>query len=223
MEGQTLLIDACVAAGVSRFIPSEFGSDMDNDKVKGLAVFGYKVAVNNYAEQKARENPDFSYTMIRNGAFIDWGIKNSVLFDWRSGKPRIYDSGDQLVSVSTLATIGQSVVGVLTHPEETKNRGVYIHDMQVSQKMILAAAQRVAPNKTFEPYHDSTEEIVNAANEKLGKGDYSMPVMFELIIVSIFGEGYGAKHTSEADNKLLGIAGNMTEADLDDIFKPLLA
>ena len=59
LEGQTIMIDACVAAGVSRFLPSEFGSDLDNPMVKALPVFGYKVAVNKYAEEKARENPEF--------------------------------------------------------------------------------------------------------------------------------------------------------------------
>ena len=223
LQGQTLLIDASVAAGVSRFIPSEFGSDLDNSKTKALPVFGHKIAVNKYAEEKARENPNFSYTNIRTGAFLDWGLKKSFLLDWASGKPRIYDNGERLLSTTTLASVGQAVVGVLLHPEETKNRAVRVHDMSISQNRLLAVAKKVAPNKTLEPYYESTTEIFKAANEKIAKGDHSLPVLFEHIICSLFGEGYDALHASEDDNKLLGVAGDKTDADIEAIMKPLLA
>lgn len=223
LQGQTLLIDASIAAGVSRFIPSEFGSDLDNPKVGALPVFGYKMAVKQYAEEKASEHPNFSYTNIRNAAFLDWGLEKSFLLDWASGKPRIYDSGDQLLSATTLATVGQAVVGVLLHPEETKNRAVRIHDLSISQNKLVAIAKKISPNRTLEPYHDSTEEIFKGAHEKVAKGDHSPGVMFEFIICSLFGEGYDALHTSEADNKLLGIAGDKSDADIEAILKPLLA
>lgn len=216
------MIDASVAAGVSRFIPSEFGSDLENVKAKALPVFGHKVAVNKHAEEKARENPNFSYTTVCNGGFLDWGLEKSFLLDWASGKPRIYDNGDQLLSVTTLSSVGQAVVGVLLHPEETKNRAVRIHDMNISQNRVLAIARKVAPHKTLEPYHESTAEMFKAAHEKIASGDYSLPVLFEHILCSLFGEGYGAQHTSEADNKLLGIAGDKTDADVEAILKPLL-
>ena len=188
-----------------------------------LPVFGPKVAVNKHVEEKARENPNFSYTNIRTGAFLDWGLQKSFLLDWASGKPRIYDNGEQLLSTTTLASIGQAVVGVLLHPEETKNRAVQVHDMSISQNKLLAIAKKVAPNKALEPYHESTAEIFKATNEKIAKGDYSLPVMYDHIICSLFGEGYGALHASEDDNKLLGVAGDKTDADLEAILKPLLA
>lgn len=222
-QGQTLMIDAAIAAGVSRFIPSEFGSDLDNPLVKPLPVFGYKVAVNTYAEEKAKANPNFSYTLIRSSAFLDWGLEKKFILDWSSEKPRIFDSGDQLFSSTTLSTVGQAVVGVLSHPEETKNRAVRIHDINISQNRLLAIVRKLAPNKSFDPYHDSTAEIFKAANEKIANGDYSMPVLYDHIIVSLFGEGYGGKHPSEDDNKLLGIAGDKTDADVEAILKPLLA
>ena len=222
LEGQTIMIDACVAAGVSRFLPSEFGSDLDNPMVKALPVFGYKVAVNKYAEEKARETPEFSYTKIRNAAFLDWGLEHSFIFDLKSGKPRIYDSGDQLFSATTLATVGQVVVGVLSNPEETKNRVMRVHDINISQNRILQIARKVAPSTTFEPYYASTAEILKDAYEKIGKGDYSLPVMLDFIIGSIFAEGSDGLHDSDDDNKLLGIAGK-TDGDVEAIVKSLLA
>ncbi|KIM94044.1 hypothetical protein OIDMADRAFT_45857 [Oidiodendron maius Zn] len=164
LQGQTLLIDACVAAGVSRFLPSEFGSDLDSKKVKALPSFSYKVVVNKHAKEAVRRNPNFSYTNVCN--------------DYESSKPRIYDSGDQLFSTTTLASVGKAVVGVLLHPEETKNRAVRVHDMSISQNRILAIARKLAPNKNYEPYHDNTDEMFQNANDKIAKGDYSLPVAF---------------------------------------------
>lgn len=221
LQGQTLLIDACVAAGVSRFLPSEFGSDLGNEKVAALPSFTYKVATEKHTEEAARQHPSFSYTYVRNGVFLDWGLEKRFLLDLDSGKPRIYDSGDQLFSTTTLASVGKAVVGVLLNPEETKNRAVRVHDMNLSQNRILAIARKLAPNKTWEPYHESTAEIFKNAQAKIAKGDYSLPVIYEFIICSLWGEGYDALHPSEDDNKLLGIAGDFTDADVEELMKPL--
>lgn len=221
LQGQALLVDAAVAAGVSRFLPSEFGSDLSNEKVAALPSFAYKVTTNKHVEEAARQHPSFSYTYVRNGGFLDWGLEKGFLLDWASGKPRIYDSGDQLFSTTTLATVGKAVVGVLLHPEETKNRAVRIHDMNLSQNRILAIARKLAPNKTLEPYYESTAEIFKKAEAKIAQGDYSLPVIYEFIICSLWGEGYGAQHPSEDDNELLGIAGDLTDADVEALMKPL--
>jgi hypothetical protein len=84
LQGQILMIDAAVAAGVKRFLPSEFGSDLDNPKTKQLPVFGHKVAVQKYIEQKAKANPDFTYNLVRNGGFLDWGFSQNFLLDLKS-------------------------------------------------------------------------------------------------------------------------------------------
>ena len=222
LQGQTLMIDACIAAGVSRFMPSEFGSDLSNARTKAFPVYGYKVSVSNYAEEKALANPRFSYTFLRTGVFLDWGLEKKFLLDWESSTPRIYDTGDQLFTTTTLASVGQAVVGVLNHPEETKNRAVHVQDMTVSQNGILAIVRKLAPNKKYEPLYTDTAEMCKAAHEKIASGDLSTGVLYQHVIVSIFGEGYGGI-VAKSDNELLGIPGNKTDADIEAILKPLLA
>lgn len=223
LQGQTIVIDAAIAAGVKRFLPSEFGSDLGNPKTKQLPVFGYKVNVNNYIEEKAAANPDFSYTLVRNGAFLDWGLEMSFLLDLKYGKPRIFDGGDQLWSTTTLKSVGQAVVGVLEHPDETKNRAVYVQDMVVSQNKILAIAKKVAPEKTktWEPVPTSLADVKKASDEALAKGQFSVPVLVEYLFVSLFGDGYGGL-MEKTDNELLGIPGDKTDADIEAILIPLL-
>lgn len=220
-QGQNIIIDAAVAAGVKRFIPSDFGANIDNPKTNALPVFGFKVAIQKYVEDVARANPGFTYTIVRNGVFLDWGLETGFLFDWQAGKPIIYDGGNQLFSTTTLATVGLAVVGVLSNTVETKNRAVFVQDMQTSQNKILEIATKIAPEKGWTPVYASTETIKNDSDAKIAKGDYSMPVMFGYLFSSVFGDGYGAC-IEKPDNELLGLPGNNTAADIQNILKPLL-
>jgi len=221
IQGQYLIIDAAIAAGVKRFLPSEFGSDLSNLKTSKLPVFGYKVAIDKYIEEKAAINPEFSYTLVRNSAFLDWGLQKSFILDLESGKPRIFDGGDQLFSSTTLATVGKAVVGVLEHPEETKNRAVYVEDIKISQNKLLALAKKAAPEKKWEPVPTSIAETLKAANEAVANGQYTFPVLYNFLFVSVFGEGYGGL-IEKNDNVLLGVAGDKTDADVEAILKNLL-
>jgi hypothetical protein len=221
IEGQTLVIDAAIAAGVRRFLPSEFGTNLDNPKTKELPVFRSKVAVQQYLEEKVKTAEDFTYTLVRTGPFLDWALNAGLLLDWESGKPRIYDGGDQLFSTTTLRSIGQAVVGVLDHPEETKNRAVYVQDMVTSQNRILAVAKKVAPGKKWAPVPTQLAAMEKSSNDALKRGEFTLAVMMEYVLVSIFGDGHGGL-MGKVDNELLGVAGDMTDADIEAILKPLL-
>jgi hypothetical protein len=98
-QGQSLVIDAAVAARVKRLLPSDFGADIDNPKAKALPVFGYKVATQKHVEDVARANPDFTYTIIRNGVFLDWGLETGFLL-----------SGKQASRLCTTAEINYSAL-----------------------------------------------------------------------------------------------------------------
>lgn len=213
LDKQGLVIDAAVAAGVRRFIPSEFGSDTDNPKSKQLPIFAHKVVTQKYVEEKAANNPDFTYTLIRSGPFIDFCTKIGFLAS--PEKNRIFDGGDQLYSTTSLPSVGQAVVGVLTNFEETKNRGVYVEDIQISQNQLIAIGKKVLPEKPWEAIPTSIAEVNKAADEGLAKGDHS--VMFDYLVSAVYGEGFGGQFL-KLDNELLGITG-ITEADIESYFK----
>ena len=220
---QTAVIDAAVAAGVKRFIPSEFGSDLNNPKVTALPVFGHKVVINKYLAEKAAANPKFSYTQVRNGAFLDWGLQYNIFLDWRNDKPRIFDGGDGKFSTTTLASVARAVAGVLEHPDETKNRAVYVQDIVTTQNKILAIAKEVAPEKTktWELVPTSLEVIKKAADDAVANGQFSFEVMVEYLYCASMGGVYGAL-MEKTDNELLGVAGDKTDADIEAILKSVL-
>ncbi|CAG8956315.1 hypothetical protein HYFRA_00003695 [Hymenoscyphus fraxineus] len=219
--GQSLFIDAAIAAGVKRFIPSEFGSNLANPLTAALPIFGYKIATRKHIEAKVAGGADITYTYIQNGPFLDWGLQVNFLVDLRSGSPKIFDGGDQKVSATTLASIGTAVVGVLSHYDETKNRDVFIQDIAISQNRIVEIAKKIKPEKAQEPVHVKTADTKAASDAALAKGDYSEGTMFPYLFTAIFAEGYGNLYT-KLDNELVGLK-PYTEADVEALVKSILA
>lgn len=68
----SVLACVTVAAGVTRFIPSEFGINTRN--VSGLKIgqiLAGKTQLVDDLQKKAEQNPGFSWTGISNGLFFD--------------------------------------------------------------------------------------------------------------------------------------------------------
>ncbi|CZR56524.1 related to 2`-hydroxyisoflavone reductase [Phialocephala subalpina] len=219
--GQSLIVDAAIAAGVKRFLPSEFGADLSNPNAAQLPVFGHKVATRKYIEEKVAAGADITYTYVVNGGFLDWGLDVGFLLNWREGKPELYNGGDQIFSATTLLAVGRAVVGVLSHPDETKNRQVYIQSRTISQNQLLDLAKKAAPEKEWEPVIVTTADAKKNSDEKLAKGEVTPEVMYGYLFLSVFDEAYGVRF-EKLDNDLLGVP-QWTDADIEAHFKKLLA
>jgi uncharacterized protein YbjT (DUF2867 family) len=209
IDVQTRLIDAALAAGVQRFIPSEFGSDTRNPLARKLPVYADKVKVQEYLVQKAAHSDTFTYTCIFNGAFLDWCLKAGIL----PGK-EMYDGGDRPFSTTRTSTIGKAVVGVLQHPEETRNGYVYVHEAVVTQKQLAGLAGKDA----WEAEDVRTAVLEREAYAELGKKEPDFgKAMFGFIKRAVWGEGYGGVF-AKADNELLGIE-MMSEQELQAVVR----
>lgn len=222
LPGQTILVEAAVAANVTRFLPSDFGSDLANPKTAALPVFKFKIATHKALREAAAAKPDFTYTLVSNNAFLDWGLQMNLLLNWKDSKPKLFDGGKNVFSATTLDSVGQAVVGVLSHPEETKNRFVYVKDIDISQNQLLEIAKKVDPGKTWEePIHVDTAELEKSSYESLAKGEVTPPVMVAFLLRVIFGPSeYGGRLT-KTDNELLGVKGK-TEADVEALLTSLV-
>lgn len=201
LDVQIRLVDAAVIAGVKRFIPSEFGSYNRNALARQLPVYAEKLKVQEYLETKAKES-GMTYTYVFNGAFFDWGLKVGFLLS-----KDFYDGGDRPFSVTTLSTIGMAVVGVLKHPEETKDRGVFVHDAVVTQRQLARVADKVTGRKDWESSAESvsTETLEKKAYAELGKEKPDFrTAMVSFIVRAMYAEGYGGKF-ERVDNEMLGL------------------
>ena len=211
ITGQIRLVDAALAAGVKRFIPSEFGSDTNNALARKLPVYADKVKVQGYIEEKAKEHHGFTYTGIYTSAFFDWGLRLGLLL----GKEK-YDGGEQRFSVTRLETIGKAVVAVLQKPQETANRDVYVHDAVVTQNQMAKMS-----GKEWEAEEVSTEVAEREAYAELEKPqpDFRL-ALYGFIKRAIWGRGYGGEFT-KVDNEMLGL-GIMSEEEVQSLVKVCL-
>ncbi|TVY78283.1 Pinoresinol reductase [Lachnellula suecica] len=218
---QNVLVDAAVAAGVKRFLPSDYGCPLANPNVAALPVFKSKLAIHKQLQEATSKG--LTYTLVCNGPFLDWGVQNRFVLDLSEANPRIYDGGDNVFSTTTLAGIAQGVSGTLKHYEETKNRFVYIKSTDQSQNGLLAIAKKLAPEKKWSQTDVSTVEVEKASNASLAKGEINQMVMYGYLFRAIFGKGdFGAKWSKEQDDsELLGVT-QISEDDIAAFIKPLL-
>lgn len=206
-EEQIPLIDAAIAAGVKRIIPSDFGSDVPgNTKTRDLPFFAGKTATMEYLVSAVGEK--ISYTHVISGLFLDWGLGVGFPVNVKGAQPpsRIVNGGDARFSTTLLADVGQAVVGVLRNPEATRNRAVRVQSTVTSQNELLEIAERVRPGFRAERVHVTSGEVLGQAYEGLkAGGDRVFPAMMDFILISVVDAEYGSDWSGENDNELLGI------------------
>ncbi|KAK4495174.1 hypothetical protein PRZ48_013501 [Zasmidium cellare] len=215
-DSQPALIDAAIAAGVKRFLPSDFGSNVSGNALTAkLPVFAGKLLTHEYLKRKESE---IEWTIIANGVFLDWGLEKGFLINKHGGPTQLFDDPNNKFSATTLADVGKAVAGVLKHPAETKNRSVFVQSTSISQNELLAIAKKVKPELKIETENVSTAEVLKNSYGLLEKGEEIMGAMFGFLKVSIFGREYGSDLSGENDNELLGIK-ELTPKELEEVVR----
>lgn len=200
---QRTIIDAAVAAGVRRFIPSEFGSNTDNARTRQIPVFAEKGKTQDYLKEKAQSG-GISYTFVYSGPFLEWGLEQQFLLNTADYKPRLINDGRHVFSSTKLDTVGRSIVSILQHLDETKNRAVYLEDIKISQARILELAQQAAPEKPWEVSYAKLDDLVKRAEKQLEQGIINMESLSPFLYTTFMAEGYGGNF-GKTDNELLGL------------------
>lgn len=200
---QKPLIDAAITAGVKRFLPSDFGSNMSNPNTRKLPVFKEKVIIEDYLIEKSKTT-DLTYTFVYNGGFTDFAIQNKVIMDFSEYKPTIFNGGDSKFSCTSLPTVGEAVVGVLSRLAETRNRAVYVSESFISQNQLLALAKSVAPDKPWAPVDADLNAVFAGALERFAQGQHDMPTVIPMLLKAVVDNEHGSNF-AENDNELLGI------------------
>jgi hypothetical protein len=127
-------------------------------------------------------------------------------FDVAQRSAIIYDSGTEQFTGTTLEGIGHAVLGVLQHPEETRNRFVKVMSIKTCQNELLEAFESVTGAK-WEIRHSTTQALLESgrAKHRSGKGGW----ILELVVAQLFEEGQArslvAPTREESDSELLGV------------------
>ncbi|KAJ5894877.1 oxidoreductase CipA [Penicillium taxi] len=210
------LVDAAHAAGVQRFVPSEFGTDTSNPLTSKLPVFGDKIAVIERLREISEKDKAFTWTALITGPFFDWGLEKGFSVNLKGPSTLIFDGGDVLVSTTTLGGIGRAVAGLLAHPEETKNRHVYVSEADVTQNQLLEWSGNA---DKIERQPVKTEDLETQAYEAVKQSPPDFGTFASnLIRRAVYG---GEKYNSffaKPDNEVLGVP-KWTEAQIKELVK----
>ena len=213
------LIDATAAAGVYRFIPSDFGMDPTNAHVQTLPVFGRKHAAFEHLQQKAKES-GLTWTVVANGSFLDWNLKVGFMgIDLSNKKVNLFDDGNNVNPWTTLETIGKATAAVLLHPEETENRTVYISSVTKSQKQMVDLAKEALGPDGWETSNLDMAKVFEKAIADFKAGIYTMQVFGDMIRYAVSSPDYAAPWPKD-DNALLGVH-SMSDDEVKDLIKQL--
>ncbi|KAL0938525.1 isoflavone reductase family protein [Colletotrichum truncatum] len=168
---QDPLIDASVAAGVKRFIPSEYGLNTRNLKGEILGDWLIaKTAAVDYLVKKAEANPNFTWTRIGTSLFFDWSITRGIYgIDLDKKSITIFDSGNQTVSTTSLPFLAQGIAAVLEHPAETANQYLNIIEFDVTQNQLLKVFEEETGSK-WSVEHKTADEVNEEGKTKLASG-----------------------------------------------------
>ncbi|ROV91529.1 hypothetical protein VMCG_09466 [Cytospora schulzeri] len=200
---QQKLADAAFAAGVKRFIPSEFG--INTRKVQGLPIGKIVAGKTNLVDdlqKKAEENNGFSWTGLSNGLFFDLNLELGIFgFDSKAKRATIYDSGNEPFQTTNVGLIAKAVASILKHPDDTANKYLSVASFQPTLNQILQIVEGETGSK-WTVDHVSTQDLQKVGEEKLANGDFS--AFRELLRVHLYRDGEGHPvPKDELANKLL--------------------
>ena len=217
---QPRLIEAAIAAGVRRFLPSEFGGDIANPHVRAITIFAPTLAAQDALRKEAARKGGMSFTLVCCGLFFDWAIQRGFLMDLKKRSITLYDGGHTIFSTTTLATVGAAVAGVLRRPVETRNRAVYVQDTSTTLNRLLAMGKAAVGADGWTETAVPMQTVVGGAYAEMKK-EAPNPRVFAMGFIKavVFGEEYGCYFWS-VDNELLGIK-EKTDAEVQEMINGL--
>ncbi|GIJ81505.1 hypothetical protein Asppvi_000004 [Aspergillus pseudoviridinutans] len=174
LEAQDRAIEAAVAAGVKRFVPSDFGTNTSDERTLDIATFlrpkAATVAKLSSLEGKG-PNGEFSWTSVITGPFFELGIKTEFLgLNLAEKSAVLYDGGNTAFSVTTLSQIGKAVSDILSKPLESVNRYVFTATAKITQRNLLNILEKET-GVEWTVTERTTQELLTEGKEKVSKGD----------------------------------------------------
>ncbi|GLA28130.1 NAD(P)-binding protein [Aspergillus phoenicis ATCC 13157] len=221
VDNQTVLIDAAIAAGVKRFIPSEFGNVTTNPKVEKFPVYSSVFKIRNYLQEKAAAGK-LSWTVLACGAFLDLVLNTPTLLDFQNHTVTMLDEGDNRISSTSLPAVGRAIAAILQNFDATENRVMHVSEAILTQNQLIGFAKEIRPDIEWSISKEQSSLLLQESLEEFGAGDFSVPTFMKLLKgTALAGDTYGAAF-DVTDNELLGIK-ELAPADLKKLIAEKLA
>ncbi|KAL7931374.1 hypothetical protein V8C35DRAFT_115937 [Trichoderma chlorosporum] len=204
LEGQKVLIDAAVAAGVKRFIPSDFGVCTTSPKVLNLPFYSTLASIRQYLADKVATST-LTYTIVATGAFSEYFVMSPAVADFKNHSVTLMDGGNNRVSTTTLDSAGAAIASIFSNPDKTENRVVYVSGAIVTQKQVLDIAKELKPGITWTISNTKASDILKAGLDEISSGGDPRQAIGKIIVGTAFGgDEYGCAYDNNGSS-LLGV------------------
>ncbi|KAF8997887.1 NAD-P-binding protein [Cyathus striatus] len=183
------LLKAAIAAGVTRFAPSEFAIAKEGNSV--LQVYSTKIS-----HWEAVKASGLEYTAFRNGMFMDYLAAGSsytgplriapFVVNVKERKAEIPGTGDDKVTFTTLADIGKFVSAAVTLEKWPEEMGMSGETLTYNE--IVRKAEEVLGEKISVTYIN-VDNLKKRKLEAIEKNDWWGKFLMELYLAFIEGHG----------------------------------
>jgi hypothetical protein len=114
-----------------------------------------------------------SWKSVICGGFFDWMLYSGMLgFDLKSRSVELIDNGTSVCTFTSLSTVGETVVKILDHADETRNQYVFTMSFQVSPRDISEVIEKV-DGKKWSVHYTTCEEVIAKGRKRLDNGDFA--------------------------------------------------
>ncbi|KAF4539864.1 Isoflavone reductase family protein [Lasiodiplodia theobromae] len=226
VEDNKAVVDAAIAAGVKRIVPSEYSTNLENPLSRKLPNVQAKVAIRDYITSviPSTAAAATTWTSVNSGPFLDLVFPFGMLGpNLAERKATFHNGGAHYVGASRLADIGTAVARVLKpeHFQDSANKPVYIYSAAVSERYLTKLTAEVT-GIDFGTVEDGriedldTEQLCRMADEKRSQGDMSVMLLYYFQIM--YGKGHEGDTRHMAWNERLGLKA-MSEEEIKEFIR----
>ena len=213
---QPLLVEAAAKAHVKRYIPGVFRANSFHANVRTLPISKVQVDVQDALEREAFSG-GMTYSVICTGPILDVEIRAGTIMNLRNKTISLFDGGNHVFSTTTLPTIGKAVISVLTHPEETKNRVLYVQDTATTLQRLAAMGENAIGADGWRKIDVPVNKLLEQAFAELNtRNPGAAPKFYQ---AAFFGQDF-ASQFERNDNESLGL-GQMSDAEVQRLVDSL--
>ncbi|KAK1634261.1 hypothetical protein BDP81DRAFT_462736 [Colletotrichum phormii] len=192
----TRLIDAAAAAGVYRYIPSDFSLDFNNRNVHSVPVF-FKKDMNDKHLLKKCEETGMTWSVICNGAFLDWNLRTGFMnIDIYNKKVDYINEGGNVHVWTTLESTGKA-----------------------SQKQMVDLCKEALGSDGWTESRSNMDQVFAGALKEFQAGNYSMNVFGDMIRYANSRPDFSCPWPRD-DNPILGVQ-EMSDDEVKSLIKSI--
>lgn len=200
---------------VRRFLPSEYGTDIEyGPQSKDERPHQMKIKV----RAAIRAARDLEHTFVVTGPYGDAdgglylaaageGMRDKGTFDVQQRKAVLIGDGEGRISLTTMRDVGKLVVAALTHPEEARNRALKVNSFTTTPIELVREFERQTCGGEWDVQFTSLERLKELEKEAWREGN---PTAGGFTLRRIWAEG-GTLYENR-DNALIGM-----EDGVDDL------